>query len=116
MLYCPGNDNALFGCLIESSNRSDKEGLQATINHKLCHSFRCSIPYTLNVDFFFSFLILFQESIENPMYAAELSIVTQPSEATTPLKSDATPVNTEPDKVIYAYFIALEIALLCMVV
>lgn len=31
------------------------------------------------------------------MYAAELSFV--PIDSTTPVKADATPVNTEPDKV-----------------
>lgn len=38
MLYFPGNDLALFGCVIESylwesSNHSDKEGRQAIMNH-----------------------------------------------------------------------------------
>lgn len=40
-----------------------------------------------------------QESVGNPMFAAELSSVTQPNNAATPVKADATPVNTKPDKV-----------------
>lgn len=48
---------------------------------------------------FFLSLSYFQESVENLMYAAELSFVTQPIDGATPVKADATPVNTEPDKV-----------------
>ncbi|XP_059387967.1 low-density lipoprotein receptor-related protein 2 [Carassius carassius] len=39
-----------------------------------------------------------KESVENPVYAAELSFLTQPNDGATPVNADATPVNTEPDK------------------
>ncbi|XP_077057408.1 uncharacterized protein LOC143710335 [Siphateles boraxobius] len=39
-----------------------------------------------------------KESVENPRYAAEMSIVTQPIDAATPVSTDTKPVSTEPDK------------------
>ncbi|XP_051771492.1 low-density lipoprotein receptor-related protein 2 [Ctenopharyngodon idella] len=39
-----------------------------------------------------------KESVENPLYAAEVSVVTQPIDAATPVKADDRPANTEPDK------------------